>query len=292
MNTQVKGYLFGILAAFFWGIHAVGVRYLSNDIPGIVIAEFRVLGASFFFFIFLLLRRTKISFRPVNIKWFLLVVLLGMCVNTVSFHWGLKYTTASAAILIESSAPVFVLLFLALFFKERLKNIEILAVIVTFFGLILISRSNLGDSLGQGSWFGIMLELIAGITWGIFFLGSSKFFAKANTLNQRIMNLFILFFTCAIILLPTLFAFDYSLTVKDTIIILIMALFPSTLAFACWYEAASRLSTITATLLFNLSIIFTMINSVIFNKESFTLTMIIGSVLIIAGVSITKIKSE
>lgn len=36
------GYTYGVLAAFFWGFHAVLARHLIPEVPGLVIAVIRL----------------------------------------------------------------------------------------------------------------------------------------------------------------------------------------------------------------------------------------------------------
>ena len=59
-----------------------------------------------------------------------------------------------------------------------------------------------------------------------------------------------------------------------------------------WYEAAARVSTICATLLFTLSIIFTFINAHLFLGEALTAGMVIGAVLKVVGVVLSRFAPE
>ncbi|WP_299493504.1 DMT family transporter [uncultured Shewanella sp.] len=75
-------------------------------------------------------------------------------------------------------------------------------------------------------------------------------------------------------------------------LLLLLGIFPTALAFIFWYEAAALVSTVTAALLFSLSIIFTFIFSAIFLEEMITFNMMLGGALIIAGVGISKLSSS
>ncbi len=291
MREETKGYLFGVLAAFFWGTHAVITRYLATSIPGIVIATLRLYIACFVILGFLKITGTKIDWGVKDRKWFLLIVLLGMSLNWAVFHTGLEYTTASSAMLLENTAPVFVLLFLALFLKERIKKIEMLAVLVTFLGVLLVVIGDKGFGFfSEAKFFGDFLEIIAGVTMAIFIIGSSKVFAREKTAKSRLTNMLKIFLVSAVVLSPSLLIFRFALGFEDMMLFLLLGVFPTVFAFGLWYESAARISTVSAALIFNLSIAFTFLNAYLFLGESITIAMATGAVLIVAGITLTKIQ--
>ena len=73
-------------------------------------------------------------------------------------------------------------------------------------------------------------------------------------------------------------------------------LFLGTLATALasyfWYEAAAQLSTLTATLLFALSVVFTFVNAAIFLNAPITMMKVVGDVFIVAGICLTARHSD
>jgi drug/metabolite transporter (DMT)-like permease len=291
MKEETKGYLFGILSAFFWGTHSVIVRYLTSSIDGISIAAIRLYIAIIIIFIILKVSRSKINWRIKNKKVFLTVAFFGMTLNFIVFHLGLEYTTASNAMLLENTAPIFSLLFLILFLKEKLRGFDILAVLSAFIGVAFVLVGSQGAAFFKSSGFvGDCLELAAGALWAIFLIGGSKVCAKGKYTTTRLNSLLRIFIFTAILLTPWLFFQQFSLSVKDLLLLLLLGIFPTAIAFWFWYEAAARISTMAAVLIFNLSIIFTFINASIFLGEKITVQLIIGAILILAGITLSKMK--
>ncbi len=76
-----------------------------------------------------------------------------------------KMTTAANAIVLQYTAPIFILLVSALFFKQKLRRREILAVLGTMGGIVLFFF----DQLSPGSVVGNILAILAGAFLGTMF---------------------------------------------------------------------------------------------------------------------------
>ena len=76
-----------------------------------------------------------------------------------------KMTTAANAIVLQYTAPIFILLVSALFFKQKLHRREILAVLGTMGGIVLFFF----DQLSPGSVVGNILAILAGAFLGTMF---------------------------------------------------------------------------------------------------------------------------
>jgi drug/metabolite transporter (DMT)-like permease len=214
-----------------------------------------------------------------------------MTANFILFHIGLAYTTASHAMVLENTAPIFVLVALALFFKERIRKSDVLAVIITFLGICIVVMGMRNEPLLTSAGFmGDMLELGAGALWAIFLVGSSKYFTQGSGISSRLLSLLRIFLVTAIMLTPWMLFGIRSIRTNDALLLLALGVFPTALAFWFWYEAAARLSTIAAALMFNLSIVFTFINAHFFLHEKMTYQLLVGAALITTAITLTKTK--
>ena len=79
---------------------------------------------------------------------------------------------------------------------------------------------------------------------------------------------------------------------NDIVLLVLLGVFPTAAAYYLWYEAAARVPTVSAALLFTLSIIFTLLNAHIFLGEILTSDMIVGAVLIVLGVILSKLGTK
>jgi drug/metabolite transporter (DMT)-like permease len=261
-----QGLFFGFLAAFFWGTHSVIVRYLDEDISGMAVACLRLYIAALTLFVILKLRKHPVSIK-LSDKTFL-ITMLAATVNFVFFHIGLQYTSASNAMLLENTAPLFVvigLFVIGVFFTVRQD-------------FTLAGEEMLGD----------LLEIAAGLVWAVFIVASSRALSSTASLNERMNYLFGVFLVSAVLMSPFLFFAEYNMTLLDLVLLVLLGIFPTAVAYMLWYEAAARVSTITAALLFSLSIIFTFFFAYVFLGEEIVPDMIIGGALIVIGVALSK----
>jgi len=287
-QAALQAFGFGLLAAFFWGTHSVIVRYLTADIHGIPIATLRLYIAALALFVILKINKHPISI-PFKDKVFLITT-FGAVTNYLFFHIGLEHTSASNAMMLENTAPFFVLVFLFLVLREKIRPVDMLATALAIIGVYFTIKHDLALA-GEGLE-GDIIEVLAGVTWGIFLLGSSKALASTQSTMERISFLFSVFIVSALVLTPLALFYPFVPTGDDVLFLLLLGIFPTAIAYYLWYEAAARVSTISATLLFTLSIIFTFVNAHLFVGEKITSNMIIGAALIVAAVLLSKLGAK
>ena len=115
-SSAAKALLFGLLAAFFWGTHSVIVRYVTGDLNGMSIAVFRLYIAAFVLYVIMKFNRHSVQTNFADPTFVITALAAGL--NFAFFHVGLEYTSASNAMMLENTAPFFVLTFLLFIFRE------------------------------------------------------------------------------------------------------------------------------------------------------------------------------
>ncbi|MEP3277841.1 MAG: DMT family transporter [Stappiaceae bacterium] len=286
-NSNLIPLIYGLLAAFSWGTHGIIIRYLSSDMNGLTSATLRLYIGALTLFVILKIRGHT---ERINIKdrSFLLIT-LALAVNFVLFHVGLDDTSASNAVMLENTAPIFVVIFLFVIFREKVRLMEGVAVIATVIGVYLTVRHDL--EIGGKGLLGDGIEILAGVTWAIFMMMSSRWLSTSSGALERINYLFYIFLGAALMLTPFTFFYPFSIDGNDVVWLLVLGIFPTAIGYYLWYEAAARVSTITASLLFTLTVIFTFINAAIFLGEEMTVDMISGAVLIVIGIVVSRISA-
>ncbi len=278
------GLFFGFLAAFFWGTHSVIVRYLDEDISGMAVACLRLYIAALALFVILKLRKYPVLIK-LSDKTFL-ITMLAATVNFVFFHIGLEYTSASNAMLLENTAPLFVVIGLFVIWRQNISAIEIISTLLAVVGVFFTVRRDF--TLAGEEMLGDLLEISAGLVWAVFIVASSRALSATAGINDRMNYLFGVFAVSAVLMTPFLFLADYHMTLLDLALLVLLGIFPTAIAYMLWYEAAARVSTVTAALLFSLSIIFTFFFAFVFLGEEIVPDMVIGGALIVIGVALSK----
>ena len=67
--------------------------------------------------------------------------------------------------------------------------------------------------------------------------------------------------------------------------LLYLGVFPTAIAYACWFEAGTKLKPTLLAIIFNLSVVFTIINSYIFLDEKLSLFSWIGMGIILSAIA-------
>ena len=110
---------------------------------------------------YLLAARHPLRFNP----WILVGALCVFGTNAL-FSLANKLTTAANAIVLQFTAPIFVILASALFWRKRPQKLDVAACVVVLGGVLFF----FADSLSQGGGLGNVLALISGISYAGVFL--------------------------------------------------------------------------------------------------------------------------
>lgn len=112
---------------------------------------------------------------------FNLTVLMGaisMCGVTTLFVIANKLTTAANAIILQYSAPIWIILFMALIFHVKPTRADLITVAAVFVGILCFFL----DSLAAGSMLGNLCAVLAGVFYGILFMLNQ--FPKGDSLSS------------------------------------------------------------------------------------------------------------
>ncbi|WP_171239441.1 DMT family transporter [Ruegeria sp. HKCCA5491] len=281
-----NGLVLGFMAAFLWGTHSVIVRFLTNDLGGMQIAVSRLFIAALA--IYGLLRVLNV---PVSVRWrdrYFQLAVLSTVINYILFHIGLEHTGAVNAMVLENTAPFFVLVFLYFFAETPVTRTDVLATGLAILGVFLTVFQ---DFQGGGEpLFGDILEIGAGLSWAVFLIASSRAMRNSKSTGERLNFLFGIFLCSGLLLLPFAALSMQVPTATDLVFLILLGVLPTALAYYLWYEAAARVSTLTATLMFAASVVFTFINAAIFLGAAITPIAATGAVLIVIAVFLTTKK--
>ncbi|MEG0750662.1 MAG: DMT family transporter [Oscillospiraceae bacterium] len=103
--------------------------------------------------------------KSVRIKWSRSVIIAGLCLaaTTILFSYANKLTTAANAILLQYSAPFFVMLFALIFQKKRPSGFDMLTSVAIVGGIALCFF----DNLEAGGMAGNICGVLAGMTFAM-----------------------------------------------------------------------------------------------------------------------------
>lgn len=160
VSEKQKGTLCVFLAALLYSIGGLCMKVIPWG--GTAINGGRTAIALVVIGVYLIAVRHPLRFN----RWILLGALSVFSTNLL-FSIANKMTTAANAIVLQFTAPVFVMLFSMLFFKRRPAKLDLAACVLVFGGIVFF----FADSLSAGGGAGNFLALLSGVTYaGIFML--------------------------------------------------------------------------------------------------------------------------
>ena len=161
MKKKNAGTLLVFFAAVFFSIGGLGFKLIEGW-HAMSINCLRTAIGAMVVLLFMKLSGRKLYFNR--------HVLLGaLCVSGTNFLYAManKLTTAANTIVLQFTAPIFVILLCWMFFHRRPKKLDVIACAVVFAGVVCFVL----DSLEMGGMLGNVLALVSGLTYaGVFML--------------------------------------------------------------------------------------------------------------------------
>lgn len=96
------------------------------------------------------------------------VGIMGIGGYTVFWYLGFKFAPPFQANLINYSWPFFILIFNALIFKQKITAAQILGLLLTFSGLLLLFSEGQDQTLSSNYIFGYICALVGAIIWSLY----------------------------------------------------------------------------------------------------------------------------
>jgi len=276
--------------ALFWGGTFVAGRSLAQTVGPFSAAFFRFVIASIF--LVFLLRRAEGPLIWPEKNQIIPVIFLGLTgalLYNFFFLKGLKMIEAGRASVIIANNPIFIALFSAYFFKERLNLVKVTGIIISVGGaIIVISRGQVFEILQGGLGLGELYIFGCVASWVVFSLIGKAVMEDLSPLRSvAYSSIAGTFFLAAPALFEGGFSFlHYSLLEWANIFYL--GFFGTVLGFLWYYQGIQKIGPTRAGLFINFVPISAILLAFLFLGEPLTTSLLIGTVLVSSGVYLTN----
>ncbi|MEP0860159.1 MAG: EamA family transporter [Ignavibacterium sp.] len=266
-SDHTKGILAVFLTALLWSSGGLFIKLIT--LTPMQISFFRCLIAAIVFAI--LFRQKILKLNPLA-----LLNSISYATVLIFFVIATKTSTAANAIFLQSTAPIYVLIFEPLLTKTKWEKINIVTIAVCFVGMILFFMGDLtpGDIKGN------LAALFAGVAFAAFFLGMKK-----NDKQYGEASIFYGNVIVAIVCIPFLFEMN-SLTISDLWKLTFLGVFQIAFAYALFSYGIKRILAVEASIISMLEPVLNPIWVFIGYGEVPSLYAIIGGVIIISAITI------
>ena len=158
-NAERKGLFFIFLAAVCFSLGGLLIKMIPWQ--AMSINAWRC-GIS----VCILLLFARLSRNKLRLTRGVVLGALAMCLTVSCYALANKLTTAANTILIQYTAPAFVILFLWFCFRERPKKLDVIACLLVFLGIAFFVL----DGLSAGNLAGNLIALVSGVGYAWVFL--------------------------------------------------------------------------------------------------------------------------
>ena len=291
-----SAYIFLILATLFWsGNFIVGKAASFFEIPPFTLNFYRWLFAWLILAPFTLNEIIlKKNYIIKNIK---LIIILGITSITIFnsiVYYSLNFTQVISGVLMISTIPVMIIIFCWLFKIEKTNIYQILGVIFSLLGVIvIITKANTAVLFNLNFNKGDLWMVVAMFSWAMYsaLLRKKKFELSQLSLLQTIISAGLIFLLPAY-LTELVLGYRANLHLPFVLTLTYVVIFPGLASFIFWIKGISIIGSNRAGIFLHLMPIFSTILAIIIFKEKFMSYHLIGAILIITGIVLSSKKTK
>jgi drug/metabolite transporter (DMT)-like permease len=280
-----------LLTAIFWGGTFIAGKVVAQRVGPYSAAFLRFTIAS----VFLCLTAVKMEGRlpTLHRHQLLPIFLLGMTgvfAYNVFFFKGLKLIEAGRASIIIANNPIFIALFSALLFRERLTPFRLAGIMISIAGAIVVITRGDWHMIGSGA-----------VGWGeVFILGSVASWVTFSLLGKVLLAelsplasvLYAALSGTLCLAVPAwregLWSAWATFTAADWVSLFYLGFFGTVLGFVWYYQGIQRIGAMKAGVFINFVPISAIILSYFILHEPLTLSLLFGTAMVLTGVFLTN----
>ncbi|MBQ8957278.1 MAG: DMT family transporter [Bacteroidales bacterium] len=285
-------HLAGIVAMVFWGFSFVWSTQVYQSLNPTATIFLRLVVATIFFTAILFVFRLNEKVKREHLGLFALAAMFEPFLYFIFEGYGLKNTSPIIGSAIVALIPLVTPIAARIFLKERLTAMNIVGLIVSFIGVIvMLLNKNLEFTASPKGILFLSGCVLVAVGYSIALIRLTRLYKPMTiTWMQNIIGM--LYFIPMVVIMEHFEPSNFG-NVKDYIVPLVcLGVFCSATAYALWAFAYSKLGASKANVYTNLIPVFTAIFSYFIIHESLTASKIIGIVLVVLGLVFSQMKGK
>ena len=288
LSKDKTAYIFLILTTLFWsGNFIVGKAASLFEIPPFTLNFYRWTFAWLILAPFTLREIVaKKNYILENIK---LIIILGITSITIFnsiVYYSLNFTQVISGVLMISTIPVMIIIFCWLFKIEKTNIYQILGVIFSLSGVVvIITKANFNILVNLNFNKGDLWMVVAMFSWAMYsaLLRKKKLEISQLSLLQIIISAGLIFLLPAY-LIELALGYKASIHLPFILTLTYVVFFPGLASFIFWIKGIAIIGSNRAGIFLHLMPIFSATMAIIIFNEKFMIFHLIGTMLIIVGI--------
>ena len=226
--------------------------------------------------LYILATHHKLKFNPT-----VLVGAISMAGVTTLYAIANKLTTAGNTIILQYTAPIWIVILMFLFFGQKPDRTSLVSILIVFAGILCFFF----EGLSTGKWLGDLLALLSGIFYaGVFMLNS---FEKGDALS----SVFFGQLACGIFLSPMVLR-ESVFTAPVLLAVFVLGAVQVGLAYIFFTTGTKYTDPVTASIINALEPILNPVLVAVFYGEMLGRLSLVGAVIVLTGILYYNIRSK
>ncbi len=271
-----------LLLAAIWGSSYLFIKLIAPVVGVQLTMAARVMIAAVFLVIVSLLNGQFPSFK----KYWWQYILLGafnMVLPNLLVVFSVMQLNASIGSVLNASTPLFTLLIARIWLKEKLSLIKITGLLLGIIGIVILVGWN-PIAINSKTLLAVTASIAAAVCYGIANVLSRVKFSGSNPMQTASGQMI----GAAVLLLPIMFNTSGHQVFPSAVIapLLILGIVCTALAFIIFFKLVSSIGSVNTSLVTILVPVFGIIWSALFLQEPVTKSLLVGLILIVAGLTL------
>lgn len=282
MNSKVKGVIAGVVAAVCYGTNPLGAKFLYADgINTNTVLAHRFGIAMIILGIIMIVK--KMSFKVTKREFGILASLGALfAVSSMTLYYSFLHMDAGIASTLLFVYPMMVALIMTLFFKEKLTWVTVTSILLAFAGIFMLNGANGEGTLNA---IGVILVMVSSLTYAVYIVIINRTQIKLPSIK---MTFYVLLTCVSCIIIHSFFKPETHLMLLTTPrqygFALMLAVVPSIMALVLLTVSIRHIGSTPSAILGALEPLTAVMIGIFVFKETFTLRLAGGIVLILSGV--------
>ncbi len=281
-----------LAAAVIWGTLGIFAMliYRYNIDPIVLVTARGVIASSVLLFVLSLTDRAALHIDFGDIPFFIMFGLVCVTLNYISYFEAIARTSATTAVILLYTAPIFVTVAASILFKERFTLNKGLALAVTLADCFLVAG---GYNRGQlvANPMGVVAGIVAAVTYGCYTLFSKRSLAKYKSSTTVLYALVFGALFLSLISAPRLNQL-WGLPGRAWGFVVALALGPTLAAYALYVKALSHIEANHASIVCMAEPAATAVLAYMILGERMETMQIVGAIAVIVGVLVLQVGPE
>ncbi len=283
--------ILGLVVVLLWAANLPLAKDALREFSPMSFNAVRIPLSALLLWIPMLLLKGRIHLQPRDIWKILVLGIIGNVFYLTLFIHGLELTKAGNVGLLMSVGTVFTALLSRLLGHEYQGRMVWLGIFLSFGGVAVILLESAEFAVGTGTLVGDLITLAAACCWSVYTVFSKTLMKSYSPLTFTTLTLSVGAFALFFISLPDLMDQNWEqISTKSYLELGYSSIFSLAVAYSIWFYCVDRLGSTKTAIYANLVPFWTLLFAWFFIGEKITLLQILGGILIVSGIYLTKLK--